>query len=286
MLDRLTFSWPAATEDVSSIIDYRLHVRDDLSNWIVTNQSTGGATSFTATGLSLANGRKYFGHVVPINGANVNGAPPSPESDGILAVNLHPSISDAKKNSAIGTAVGIVGLFVTCSGSDSPGLVYVEQSDRTAGIRTDSTDTVAKSQCVEVAGTLQLNPQNELFLQNSEVAPQSGSQSIGPLGMGGKTLFGGSYGLQPGTVGGVGVNTTGLLVRSWGRVTYVSPTAPYYFVISDGSNLFDPAGFQGIGVRCGSITPPTQGAYVKVTGVCSYESGYPVILLRQSGDWQ
>ncbi|OFX14657.1 MAG: hypothetical protein A2Z18_05235 [Armatimonadetes bacterium RBG_16_58_9] len=286
LLDRLSFSWPAATEDLSGIADYQLSVRDDLNNWLVNNQSTGGSTSYTAIGLSLVKGRKYYGRVDPINGAGSGSLLP-PESDGILAVNSYASASSVKLSANLGDAVGVSNLYVTCSGGDQPGVIYVEQADLSSGIRTDSQDTIALNQCVDVAGITQLNAQNELYLQNSEVAQVTGSQAIGALGMAGTSLGGAAFGLQPGITGGAGLNTIGLLVRIWGNVTYVSSsTTPGYFVLDDGSGLVDKDGNTGVRVYCGSLALPTVSGNVTATGLCSIEAGCPVVLLRRTGDWQ
>ncbi len=92
-------------------------------------------------------------------------------------------------------------------------------------------------------------------------------------------------GLQPGVIGGSGRNNVGLYVQIWGRVTHVGAGPPYYFVVDDGSRKVDPGGRQGVGVRSGTVTPPSPGSFVKVRGVCSYESGYPVVLIRHAWDW-
>jgi len=281
--DRLSFSWPAGSEDISGIADYLLSIRDDQYNWLVTGQSTGGATSYTAMGLALNQDRKYFGHVVAKNGAKQLGTA-SPESDGIFETVPMASIGDVKRLGMVGKTFGLSGVIATSSGSDQTGTVYIEQPNRSSGIRTDSTDTISPNTIVDAAGFVSLNAQNELYLSSAEVAATGGTQTVGPLAMSGKALFGGPFYLQPGMTGGAGLNPTGLLVTAWGQVRNVSSGPPYSFVIDDGSGVFDPAGWAGIGVRCGSITPPTSG-FVKVRGICSYDLGYPVILLRQTGDW-
>jgi len=138
---------------------------------------------------------------------------------------------------------------------------------------------------VEIAGIVQVGANGELELGSSEVASEGSSTTVGSVAMSGKSLGGAQLGLQPGVTGGSGANNVGLQVQTWGTVRYASSTAPYYFVVDDGSGATDPLSRPGVGVRSGTIAPPTQGTFVNVRGVCSYESGYPVILLRQSGDW-
>jgi len=125
----------------------------------------------------------------------------------------------------------------------------------------------------------------ELVLIQSNVANVAGTQTITPLAMINRSVGGAAYGLQPGVNGGAGLNNIGLLLEIVGQVTYVSPGAPYYFVIDDGSQVYDPVGRQGIGCRCGSITPPSLNSYRTVRGICTNEGGVPVLVLRSSSDW-
>ena len=82
--------------------------------------------------------------------------------------------------------------------------------------------------------------------------------------------------------GSHGVNSVGLLVRAWGRVTAVDQSAwPAWFLIDDGS---------GRTVKCvavgGSpvVNPAWVGQFAAVTGIASCElqggSVVPTILLR------
>jgi hypothetical protein len=279
--DRLDFNWTAALEDVSPIADYLLDIRDSLGAPVWSNWIGSPSTAYTAMPLLLNLGMKYAGTVTAKNAAGLMGAVSAP-SDGIMAVNFFPSISQVKLNAGVGMPVGVRGVYTTSSGADAPGVVYAQQLDRTCGIRLDAADSVTKGSKVEIAGLVQPNANNELELFNSEIALEGGSTNVRPIGVTGRTLGGGTFGLQQGVTGGSGLNNVGLYVQTWGKVTH---STSGYFVIDDGSGLFDPSGYAGIGVRCGSITAPGTGGYVKVRGVCSYETGVPVVLLRQTGDW-
>jgi hypothetical protein len=284
LLDRLSFTWNAATEDISGITGYNLSIRDEFNNWIVSSLPVGNVTSYTATGLSLALGRKYFGRVDAVNGAGTTAA--SPESDGILTVTSYSNISNIKRNATIGASVGVTGVYVISNSTETPNALYVEQGDRACGIRTDCLDGISRDTRVEVAGLVQLDPaRNELVLANSEVATLSGTQTITPLAMVNRAVGGAADGLQLAVTGGSGVNTIGLFVEIAGTATFVTPSAPYEFVMDDGSNVMEPSGLQGIRCRCASITPPAQNQAVTVRGVCTYEWGYPILVLRQRADW-
>ena len=286
-LDRLSFSWNAATEDVSGIAGYQLSIRDDFFNWLLSNKWIGNVTNYTAMGLSLTLGRKYFGRIDVQNGAGNWSS--TAESDGIMAVTAYNNISDVKLNATNGAAVGISGVYVSCSPSDTPAIYYVEQGNQACGIRVDlpgSPGGYSRNTCVDVGGLVSLNPvTQELTLAVPLISSVTGTQTITPLAMINRSVGGGSYGLQPGVNGGSGLNNIGLFVQIVGNVTYVSAIAPYYFVIDDGSNVYDPAGRRGIGCRCGTITPPAQGTTRTVRGICTNESGCPVLLLRTAADW-
>ena len=285
-LDRLSFSWNAATEDVSGITGYQLSIRDDFFNWLLSNKWIGNVTNYTATGLSLTLGRKYFGRIDIQNGAGNWSS--TAESDGIMAVTAFNNISDVKLNATNGAAVGISGVFVSCSPSDTPVVYYVEQGDQACGIRVDlpgSPGGYPRNTCVDVGGMVNLNPSQELTLAVPLVSSATGTQTITPLAMINRSVGGAAYGLQPGRIGGSGLNNFGLFVEIVGQVVYVSSSAPYYFVVDDGSSVTDQTGLQGIGCRCGSITPPGVNTYRTVRGICSNELGYPVLLLRTAADW-
>jgi len=96
-----------------------------------------------------------------------------------------------------------------------------------------------------------------------------------PLGISNRALGGGQFNqYTPGVADGVGLNNIGLLVRTWGTVTYVD-AAQQLFYIDDGSGLDDKSGFTGVRVSYkdlapgNTFTPPNQGDRVAVTGISS-----------------
>lgn len=85
----------------------------------------------------------------------------------------------------------------------------------------------------------------------------------------------------PGVAGGAGANNIGLLIRTYGKVTYVDTTNQYFYV-DDGSARADgttsPGGSAVLGVRVSygglasgvtAITPPALDAKVTLTGIIS-----------------
>lgn len=107
------------------------------------------------------------------------------------------------------------------------------------------------------------------------------ADEIAPLALTNKTIGGGRLNAYTdGVYQGAGVNNIGLLIRTWGKVTYIDTTNKYFY-INDGSNLAD--GTLGsdqsavLGVRVSydnlasgnSVTPPALDSYVMVTGISS-----------------
>jgi len=105
-----------------------------------------------------------------------------------------------------------------------------------------------------------------------------------PLAMNVKALGGGRLNeFTDGVYGGTGTNNIGLLVKTWGRVTYVDSTNKFFY-IDDGSGRVDGSSHlvagvpvNNVGVRVSydnlasgnSIDPPAETTYVAVTGIIS-----------------
>lgn len=280
--DHLTFSWPAALDTVSGISGYILAIRDQNGTDILGEQPVGNVLSYTANGLTLVPGTKYYAVVKSQNGAGLTSATPS-ESNGIMAVTFYPSIGALKTSAASGAPVGLASVYVSSSGSDNPGVVYLQQGTGVSGIRTDNAQDIPRGTNVQVAGYL-LNelPDGELCITQSLVEPvaDGASKTIGAVALTGRSCGGSTFGLQPGVTGGIGLNTIGSLVTVFGKVTYATTTEPYYYTIDDGSGAVDSLGHPGVGVRSYSTAPPSVDSNTWATGICSYELGFPVVLIR------
>ncbi|MCE5314529.1 MAG: hypothetical protein ABFD49_08560 [Armatimonadota bacterium] len=166
---------------------------------------------------------------------------------------------------------------------------YVQQENRAGGIRVMGRvlDEGAK---VKLCGDMDTIDGERVILATSVLAITDDENNgetvdVKPLGMPNKVIS------------GSGLSTTGLLVKTWGKVKSVDADTKS-FVIDDGS---------GCGINCiaprstddsveanwGTIadpdfTAPQQGAFVTVTGVCSTEdSGSTrVIRIRSLDDLQ
>ena len=101
------------------------------------------------------------------------------------------------------------------------------------------------------------------------------AEVIAPLAFNINAIGGGALNqYTPGVENGVGLNNIGLLIKTWGKVSYVAPDNTYFY-INDGSNRNDGSGHIGLRVACdnladgASITPPIVNTYVAITGISS-----------------
>jgi len=167
------------------------------------------------------------------------------------------------------------------------GRIYVERTDRSSGIRVDTSQTFDEGKLVNVQGAIQTDPASgERYVSTSAPWPKSTGGSAMPrsLFMPGRELGGGTAGLQDGVwskalakqdddgyeptwAQSERLNNIGLLVTICGTVTY---SATDYFYADDGSALDDGSGHKGVKVLAAGLTLPASGL-VKVTGISSCE---------------
>jgi len=96
-----------------------------------------------------------------------------------------------------------------------------------------------------------------------------------PLALSNKAVGGGRLNdYTPGVEGGTGLNNIGLLIRTWGKVTFVDTTNKFFYV-NDGAGRQDGSGNVGVRVSYdnlapgNTITPPAANSYVAVTCISS-----------------
>ncbi len=166
------------------------------------------------------------------------------------------------KSLADGTDVCISGKVVTAGTDDFPGCFYVEESDRTSGIKVTTSKTVHAGDVVTISGIIH-TADGERYIASSGVTVSPTSGVIpDPLGLHGRALGGGRWNTHtPGVTYGVGLNNVGLLVRTWGRVLNVDAGQ---FYLDDGS-------VGGIKVNCGSIDPAMEESWVQLTAISTCE---------------
>ncbi len=176
--------------------------------------------------------------------------------------------SDTKKGGN-GDQVDVHGAIVTAVFGDH---IYVESIDRSSGIRVAWTGSVNVGDRVDISGTLGTTLEFERYIQATSVANICYGV-IESVMMTNRALGGEDFEYdavagtgQRGVEDGNGPNNIGLLVTTTGRVTAVGKD---FFYIDDGTHARDASIFNGVRVRSGSLSRPTSGQYVKLTGISS-----------------
>ncbi len=256
----LNAQWSGADPE-SGIAMYRYAIGTqpgtaDVKPW--TDAGTG--TSAVIDGLSLGVGCKYYISARAINGAGLISAPAI--SSGVMVASPVDNIAQAKE--LITEPVYIDSISVTAV---FPTRLYVEQENRAAGIRVESAQSLSPNQKVGLFGIVGVADGCEPAILDCKVVPGDIGPAIDPLGMVTKSI------------GGLGLCTTGLLVRVAGKVTSVVSDG---FYLDDGSGHSDSEGGVGVKIWTGSPSSATKNTFVAVTGAvsCRTLSGqsYPIIL--------
>ncbi len=188
-----------------------------------------------------------------------------------------------------GAYISVAGKIATSGASDFDGFFYLEEADRSSGIRVTVLAWpplgLQEGSVIQVVGATGTTPAGERQIVASHVVITSTAPPLQPLGMIQRTIGGGDFGAPPlgqyGVTGGAGVNTVGLLIRAWGLVT---ESGSGYVTIDDGS---------GRPLRVDTSTlavPPAPGTYVTVIGICSLRQEgtpaqrLPLLLPRRPSD--
>jgi|GEM_PF-2909692 len=214
-----------------------------------------------------------------------------------LRVNSGSSASSAiaaLKSANDNTPVNIYGMVVSAEFRDSYGPVSfaIEDPGRMCGIRVISNTAVNPGDIVDItnANLTTIGGERLIDAVSGQVNVYSGGGTAPkPFAVSGRSSGGGAFGMQGALVSTApdimssGLNSVGLLVRIWGKVTYVRNTGNYgsYFYVDDGSGLNDGSGIAGIKCRpsgSGAIPDalPVKDSYVVVTGVMGVHRGFGV----------
>ena len=151
---------------------------------------------------------------------------------------------------------------------------YVEEQNRSSGIRVVSTQPVNEGDVVTVSGNLFTDPVSSERSITASTVTVTGHLAAppGPLGM--PNAFVGGSDIDPqtrGVTGGIGPRNIGLLIATWGKVTYAGVSGENFFYVDDGKGLCDGSGHVGVKIGCGELQKPSQNEIVKVTGLSSCE---------------
>ncbi|MGQ9456453.1 MAG: carboxypeptidase-like regulatory domain-containing protein, partial [Armatimonadota bacterium] len=178
----------------------------------------------------------------------------------------------AAKQLADGTYTTICGILTAQFPISGPQeRIYIQSHDRSAGIGVVTSVPASVGDELQCSGTV-TSLGGERVLQATNVVRTGPTGSPKPVGLTNRQLGGGSFGKQGAVLDlfpdsyAVGLNNIGLLVRTWGRVSYIDPGSNYFY-IDDGSGLKDGSGRTGIRVSCAGLPVPTIGRYVIITGI-------------------
>ncbi|MCE5323841.1 TIGR03790 family protein [bacterium] len=166
---------------------------------------------------------------------------------------------------------------------------YIQEENGTCGIRIVSSTDVMEGDVVTVVGNLATISGERSIEATSVEILESQTKEAKPFGMPNKSVGGSDINEYTlGVTDGCGLRNIGILIRTWGTVTYVGDYQEDFFYIDDGSGLEDGSGYDGIRVVSRSLSKPVYGQKVCVTGVSSCKhlntKIIPIIKLRKQAD--
>lgn len=270
-------SWSASTDLATHVDRYEYRVTDDQGAEIVPWTSNGLNTSKVIP-VSLQEGRTYYVWVKAIDAVGWETDPV--QSPGVQFQASAPvSIGEARQMED----TSLVSLVNKRVSSTFDGYIYVQEPDRSAGIRVDSAEAVGLGSVVHVTGTLSTVNGERRIVDASVVETDQPVQRPAPLFVSSRTLGGSAFGSNtPGVTLGTGLNNLGLLVRVAGTVT---AHAEGGFRISDGGVADDGSGSAGVWISSGLFHKPAIGEFAIVTGISSLNAdGVRQVLVSQDSD--
>lgn len=278
--------WTASDSGCGSqIANVHLMARKSGGLWAdsgLTGQSGGSGSFFYVP--ANGSGVYYFAVIASDSLGNTTAAPSGPTGTGQTSC----TVTDATSVQRIGQLWGLsdgamVSLQFKTVSAVLPGSVYIQEPDRSAGVRIAGAPALSVGDTVTLAGPLQTQGQEReitaetLYLLNAGEAPR-------PLFTTGRDLGGKSPAPStPGAIGSGSLFNVGLLVSVSGRVSF-SGSGFYY--LDDGAGLSDGSGHAGVKVY--SAASPSAGSFVAASGVCGLENApgglYPVVRTRSESD--
>ncbi|MCE5198692.1 MAG: hypothetical protein ABFD54_02340 [Armatimonadota bacterium] len=164
------------------------------------------------------------------------------------------------KDLPAGSLVRLSGKIVTAV---FPGFFYIEESDRSSGIKVVSSEDAVVGTLVDVMGTLSVCDGERQINASESTALGVASDPLRAIGIRGDWIGGGklnSY--TPGITGGYGANNIGLLITTWGKVV-ANGANSFTIEVSTGTN---------VKVKSGTLTQPLTGKFVVITGISTCDA--------------
>jgi hypothetical protein len=127
-----------------------------------------------------------------------------------------------------------------------------------------------------------------IFAPTITFGPKAGSEPL-PVFLPNRSLGGANATPETkGVTNGTGARNLHILVKTWGKVTYVGSGTEKFFYIDDGSQSNDRSGHTGLKVNSRELSMPALGSMVMVTGISSSEElnvrVVPVLKPRRQSD--
>jgi len=239
---------------------------------------SGGGTAFDLDELPLpvdpVTGRKWIQYI------RVDGAMGEVDAFARVSHKIDEMSIGAAKKLPDGTRVVLKECVVSAATYEVGRYCYVEHPDRSGGIKVMGR-VLDRDKHYIIYGDMDTIGDERVILATAITAIENNTNPVQPLGMPNKGVY------------GHGLNTTGLLVRTWGKVLSVDQ-ADKSFVIDDGSGkpikcvaprdraAAEPS--KGVAVHP-DFSPPSQDHFVIITGISSLGRNaggevVPVIRLR------
>jgi hypothetical protein len=167
--------------------------------------------------------------------------------------------------------VDVDGLVVSSGGAFEGGF-YAQSESRVGGVFVRTYDPVNTGDRVRVRGTLSTSGGERIV--DAHIIDATPGAEPRPIAASLQNLGGGPMGkYTPGTKGGVGLSTTGLLVRVAGTIRRHSGQV----FIDDGSDIHPEPGVRGVRIAldnladAGAVQLPSDGCHAIITGICGTE---------------
>lgn len=274
---QIAASWAQSTDAKAGLNRYEYRVTDAAGTEIVPWTSTGLATSVTIDG-TFAQGGRYFVWVKAVDNFDWETEPVS--SPGVTIAPDAKSIGQAKSD-ADGAYENLQSKKVTGVLGDH---IYVQEPDRSSGIRVDGVWTLAPGASVDVLGKI-ATANSERKIVEAQVTDRGGTPEL-PAALVISALHSGGAALNsytPGVANAYGLHNIGLRVQVCGIVSAKTATG---FRLNDGSLPDDGSGAAGILIESGSFHQPDEGAFAIVTGIPSFQPGSDIrrIVVAQDSD--
>ncbi|MBI2844791.1 MAG: hypothetical protein HYX78_15465 [Armatimonadetes bacterium] len=179
-----------------------------------------------------------------------------------------------------GTWVSVQDAVVVAVGLEA-NTVFVESSDRSAGIKLITTRGLSVGQRIEMTGLVRrIKGEREICL--TKINSVIEGSPLSPVGMNSSTI--GNDRTE--TLKYTGLDTTGLLIRYWGTVTGVSSSQRVIYVDDGGSYQDGLVPYRGLRVKiAANASLPAKGSRVAITGVSRVEEHTLVCGGEVNGDW-